>query len=78
MKTKEEIFELVKEVLAKELNVDEVELSSDWVDDLGLDSLELVETLMGLENKLGVSVTDECAANIKTIENLVDAVYGAQ
>lgn len=78
MKTKEEIFELAKEVLAKELNVDEVELSSDWVDDLGLDSLELVETLMWLENRLSVSVTDERAADIKTIENLVDAVYDAQ
>lgn len=78
MKTKEQIFELAKEVLAKELNVKEIKLSSEWVDDLGLDSLELVETLMWLENQVGVSVTDERASDIKTIENLVDAIYDAQ
>lgn len=78
MKTKDEIFGLLKVFLAKEMGSKQVNIADRWVADLGLDSLELVETVMSLEREVGVSISDEVLASVGTIENLVDAIYNAQ
>jgi len=68
----------IKEMLAKQLNIDvaKVTESSRIVEDLGADSLDVVELLMTLEDEMGISVSDEEALTLKTvgdIQNLIDS-----
>ncbi|MBR6797000.1 MAG: acyl carrier protein [Clostridia bacterium] len=59
--------------LAKQLRIspDEISLSSNIIDDLGADSLDLVEILMELENELGVSISDDDALKLKTVNDVI-------
>ena len=67
------MFEKVKMILADQLNVkaDKVQLESKIVEDLGADSLDVVEMLMSVEDKFNVSVSDEEAVNLKTVGDIV-------
>ncbi len=69
----DETFEKVKEVIVEQLNVDEVDVheESAFIDDLGADSLDIVELVMALEDQFGVSIPDEEAENIKTVGDAV-------
>ncbi|GAB4285253.1 MAG: acyl carrier protein [Coriobacteriia bacterium] len=73
---KEEIFDKIKEVIVDQLNVDEddVTLEASFIDDLGADSLDIVELVMALEESFGISIPDEEAENIKTVGDAVDYV----
>ena len=67
----------IKDILAKQLNCskDKIKSESRIVEDLGADSLDVVELLMTLEDELGISVSDEEALKLKTvadIENLIN------
>ena len=68
------MFEKVKMILADQLNVkaDKVQLESKIVEDLGADSLDVVEMLMSVEDKFNVSVSDEEAVNLKTVKDIVN------
>ena len=68
------MFEKVKIILADQLNVkaDKVQLESKIVEDLGADSLDVVEMLMSVEDKFNVSVSDEEAVNLKTVKDIVN------
>ena len=70
--TKEE----VKEMLAKQLRIDisMIEDDSNIVTDLGADSIDLVEMLMMIEEKLGVTITDEEAVELKTVRDVVNYI----
>lgn len=59
--------------LAKQLRIspDDISLSSNIIDDLGADSLDLVEILMELENELGVSISDDDALKLKTVNDVI-------
>ena len=72
----ENIQEEVINVLSESLNIDKlkIQLKSDIVDDLGADSLDSVEIIMALEERFGISITDEEAIDIKTVEDLVNKV----
>ncbi len=72
----EEIFEKVKEVIVEQLNVDEDEVTPDasFIDDLGADSLDIVELVMALEESFGISIPDEEAENIKTVGDAVEYI----
>ena len=63
----------IKSLLANQLNIDEskIEESSKIIDDLGADSLDVVELLMVLEDEFGVSISDEQALEIKTVGDIV-------
>ena len=68
----------VKEMLANQLNVevDKITKDSKIVEDLGADSLDMIEMLMAFEEEFGLSIPDEDAANLKTvgdIANFIDA-----
>lgn len=70
---REEILEKVKEVVVDQLTVEEDDVNEDaaFVDDLGADSLDIVELVMALEEQFGVSIPDEQAESIKTVGDAV-------
>ncbi|NPA50235.1 MAG: acyl carrier protein [Epsilonproteobacteria bacterium] len=67
------IFDEVKEVVVEQLNVnpDEVKEDSKFVEDLGADSLDVVELVMALEEKFDIEIPDEDAQNIQTVGDAV-------
>lgn len=71
-----ETFDQVKEVIVDKLGVDEAKVVPEarFVEDLGADSLETVELIMGLEDKFGVSIADEDAEQIRTVQAAVDYI----
>lgn len=72
----EEIFEKVKEVVTEQLNVDESTVTEEasFIDDLGADSLDIVELVMALEESFGISIPDEEAESIKTVGDAVSYI----
>ena len=74
------IFDEVKEVVVEQLNVnpDEVTLEADFVEDLGADSLDVVELVMALEEKFEIEIPDEDAEGIKSVKDVVDYIEKAK
>jgi acyl carrier protein len=70
---REEILEKVKAVIVEQLNVEEDDVVEDaaFVDDLGADSLDIVELVMALEEEFGIAIPDEDAESIKTVGDAV-------
>ncbi len=68
------IFENVRDALAQQFEVDPETITMDTslVDDLGADSLDVVELIMSLEDLFGISITDEDAAQLDTVRKIVD------
>lgn len=62
----------LKEIIASQLRISESEItdSTDIVEDLGADSLDVVEILMVIEEEFGVSVPDDEVANLKVFSAL--------
>ena len=73
---KEEIFDKLKELVVDQLGVeeDEVTLEATMQDDLGADSLDLVDLVMSVEEEFGVKVADEDLENIKTVGDIVNYI----
>jgi acyl carrier protein len=73
---RDEIFDKVKAVIVEQLNVEEDDINEDaaFVDDLGADSLDIVELVMALEEEFGVSIPDESAEKIKSVGDAVDFI----
>ena len=71
-----ETFAKVKEVIVDQLNVDEADINEDatFIDDLGADSLDVVELAMALEDEFGLQVPDDDLENIRTVQDIVDYV----
>ncbi len=67
------IFDDVKEVVVEQLNVnpDEVKMESKFVEDLGADSLDVVELVMALEEKFNIEIPDDQAEKIQTVGDAV-------
>ncbi len=68
------IFENVRDALAQQFEIDPETITMDTslVDDLGADSLDVVELIMSLEDLFGISITDEDAAQLNTVRKIVD------
>ena len=68
-----EILDKVKSVIVDQLNVDETEVTVEaaFVDDLGADSLDLVELVMALEEGFNISIPDEEVESIRTVADAV-------
>lgn len=75
-----EIFEKVKELIVDQLDVDEelVTMETSIVEDLGADSLDLVDLVMELENEFGTEIPDEEIQNIKTVGDVVSYIEKAK
>ncbi len=67
------LFDEVKEVVVEQLNAnpDEIKEDSKFVEDLGADSLDVVELVMALEEKFGIEIPDEDAEKIQTVGDAV-------
>jgi len=72
----QDIFDRVKKVTVEELSCkeEEVALASSFTDDLGADSLDVVELVMALEDEFGIDIPDEEVGEIKTVGNAVDYI----
>ena len=68
------IFENVRDALAQQFVIDPETITMDTslIDDLGADSLDVVELIMSLEDLFGISITDEDAAQLDTVRKIVD------
>lgn len=69
----DEIMDKVRAVIVDQLGVEEDDVVEDasFVDDLGADSLDIVELVMALEEEFGISIPDEEAESIKTVGDAV-------
>ncbi len=71
-----DIIAKVKEIIVDQLSVepDEVVPEASFIDDLGADSLDLVEMIMALEEEFDISIADEEAEKIKTVQTAIDFI----
>ena len=74
------VFEKIKSILAAQFDVDEdnLTMSTGIADDLGADSLDVVEVLMSIEDEFKVEIPDEAIEDIKTIGDLVNYIENNQ
>ena len=74
--TREDIFEKLKKIIVEKLHVKEEDVTLDacFTDDLGADSLDIIEFVMQLENYFGIEIPDEDAQNIVTVRDAVDYI----
>ena len=74
------VLEKVKAILAEQFDVEEdkITVDTDLQEDLGADSLDVVDLLMSIEDEFEVEVPDEEIENIKTVDNLVKYIENHQ
>ena len=67
-------FERIRKALAEQLEIPEDKISMDTniIDDLGADSLDVVELIMSLEDEFGIAISDEDAAQLYTVGRIVE------
>ena len=67
------VFEKVRDILVEQLDVEEdkISMEASIIDDLGADSLDVVDLVMSLEDEFGVEIPDDQVENIKTVGDIV-------
>lgn len=72
-------FEKLKQIIVEVLNVDENEITMDttFIDDLGADSLDVFQIIMGLEEELDIEIPNEQAEKIVTVADAVEQIKSA-
>ncbi len=67
------IYEKVKKIIAEQLDIDADSISyeSSITDDLGADSLDVVDLVMSFEDEFGVEIPDDAVENIRTVSDVV-------
>lgn len=67
-------YDKVRETLAKQFEMDpeNINMDTNLIDDLGADSLDVVELIMSLEDDFDISISDEDAAQLFTVRRIVD------
>lgn len=67
------VFEKVKSILMEQLDLDEHEITTDSVivDDLGADSLDIVDLVMSLEDEFDTEISDDAIENLRTVGDVV-------
>jgi len=72
----ESIEQRVKKIVAEQLGVNETEINngSSFLDDLGADSLDMVELVMALEDEFETEIPDEEAEKIATVQQAIDYI----
>ena len=72
-------FEKLQEIIADVLNVskDDISLETTFVDDLGADSLDIFQIIMGIEEEFDIEIANEAAENIVTVSDAVEQIKNA-
>ena len=72
-------FEKIKKIIAEVLNVDENEITMEttFTDDLGADSLDIFQIIMGLEEEFDIEIANEDAEKIVTVGDAVEQIKNA-
>ena len=72
----EEVFDKVKEIIIEQLGVAEtsVTMEASFIDDLGADSLDIVELVMALEEEFDIEIPDTDAEKVVTVGDVVDYI----
>lgn len=72
-------FETLKKVIADVLNVDpdEIEMESTFLDDLGADSLDIFQIVLNIEEEFGITIPAEKAEKIRTVGEAVELIKNA-
>jgi len=80
MASAEEISEKVKSIIAEQLGVslEEVQPTASFIEDLGADSLDIVELIMALEEEYDIEIPDEDAEKIQTVQDVVSYIVERQ
>ena len=70
------IFEKLKDIIAEQLSVeaDEVKLDANIQDDLGADSLDIVDLITTIEDEFDISIPDDVVEEIKTVGDIVNYI----
>jgi acyl carrier protein len=76
MATKAEVIEKVKSLISQNIGVgtEEIAPDSSFIDDLGADSLDIVELVMNFEDSFGIEIPDEDAEKISTVQDAIDYI----
>jgi acyl carrier protein len=76
---KPEVRKIIVRIIAEELKVDESAIHEGMtLEELGADSVDMVQIIMKLEEQFGIEINDQEAENMKTFADIVDYVYGKQ
>lgn len=72
-------FEKLQKIIAEVLNVDadEIKMDTTFVDDLGADSLDVFQILMGIEEEFDIEIDNDAAENIVTVADAVEQIKAA-
>ena len=72
----EEIFEKVKKIIVEQLGVAEtsITMEASFIDDLGADSLDIVELIMALEEEFDIEIPDSDAEKVVSVGDVVDYI----
>ncbi|MDD2571679.1 MAG: acyl carrier protein [Eubacteriales bacterium] len=75
--TKQEILERIQKILADQLSIEPetIEMTSNIIEDLNADSLDIVELVMSLESEFDMAIMDEEAERIRTVGDAVDFIH---
>lgn len=70
------MFEKIKKIIVEQLGVeeDEITMESSFIDDLGADSLDIVELIMALEEEFDLEIPDSEAEKVSTVGDIVDYI----
>jgi acyl carrier protein len=73
-----QVEQTVREVLAKQLKMDGVNIKPEALlaEDLHMDSFSALETAFDLEEKFGIQIPNEALSNVKTVKDIVDHIFG--
>lgn len=72
-------FEKLQKIIAEVLNVDpdEINMDTTFIDDLGADSLDVFQIIMGIEEEFDIEISNEDAENIVTVRDAVEQIKNA-
>ena len=72
-------FEKIQQIIAEVLNIDPQEITMDttFVDDLGADSLDIFQIIMGIEEEFDIEIPNEAAESIVTVADAVEQIKNA-
>ena len=71
-----ETFNRLQEIISEQLNIElsEIHLTSDFIEELGADSLDVVELVMAIENEFDLEIDDAIASEIRTVQDALNYI----